>query len=171
VGPGQPVGVVIIEVPAGPSFLWRFLMNCRDDQCNSIPTAFLHSRRGIITALTSAALLPPPPLVAADASPDDERSTRIALDKARQADSSFGAVIVRNGQVLARGRNLRRTDGQRRRYTMPRRPWECRTPRQHALHFRGTLRHVDGRDSMVPHRPAWPLPPLCSNSPRHAIRS
>ena len=35
---------------------------------------------------------------------------RIALDEARQADSPFGAVIVRDGQVLARGRNLRRTN-------------------------------------------------------------
>jgi hypothetical protein len=26
-------------------------MNCRDDQCNSIPTGSLHSRRGIITAM------------------------------------------------------------------------------------------------------------------------
>ena len=35
---------------------------------------------------------------------------RMALDEARQADSPFGAVIVRDGQVLARGRNLRRTN-------------------------------------------------------------
>ena len=86
-------------------------MNCRDDQCNSIPTGSLHSRRGIITALASAALLAPSPsFAAADASADDERFMRIALDEARQADSPFGAVIVRDGQVLARGRNLRRTN-------------------------------------------------------------
>ena len=79
-------------------------MNCRDDQCNSIPTGSLHSRRGIITALASAALLAPSPsFAAADASADDERFMRIALDEARQADSPFGAVIVRDGQVLARG--------------------------------------------------------------------
>jgi tRNA(Arg) A34 adenosine deaminase TadA len=35
---------------------------------------------------------------------------RIALDEARQADSPFGAAIVRDGQVLARGRNLRRAN-------------------------------------------------------------
>jgi tRNA(Arg) A34 adenosine deaminase TadA len=86
-------------------------MNCRDDQCNSIPTGSLHSRRGIITALASAALLAPSPsFAAADASVDDERFMRIALDEARQADSPFGAVIVRDEQVLARGRNLRRTN-------------------------------------------------------------
>jgi tRNA(Arg) A34 adenosine deaminase TadA len=34
---------------------------------------------------------------------------RIALDEARQGDFPFGAVIVRDGAVLARGRNLGRT--------------------------------------------------------------
>jgi tRNA(Arg) A34 adenosine deaminase TadA len=34
-----------------------------------------------------------------------------ALDEARQADFPFGAVIVRDGQVIARGRNLGRTNG------------------------------------------------------------
>src|SRR5215475_13484530 len=87
-------------------------MNCRDDQCNSIPTVSLHSRRGIITALASAAVLPPSLSAAAtDASDDDERFMRIALDEARQADFLFGAVIVRDGQVLTRGRNLGRTNG------------------------------------------------------------
>ena len=86
-------------------------MNCRNDQCNSISTGFLHSRRGIITTLASAALLPPTLAVAApDASADDERFMRMALDEARQADSPFGTVIVRDGQVLARGRNLRRAN-------------------------------------------------------------
>ena len=36
---------------------------------------------------------------------------RMALDEARQGDFPFGAVIVRNGQVLARGRNLGKTNG------------------------------------------------------------
>src|SRR5215813_2487953 len=91
---------------------WRFLMNCRDDRCNSIPTVSLHSRRGIISALASVAVLSPGLSAAAtDASADDERFMRIALDEARQADFPFGAVIVRDGQVLARGRNLGRTNG------------------------------------------------------------
>ena len=86
-------------------------MYCRGNQCNSIPTVPLHSRRGIIIALASAALLPSNLSVAAtDASADDERFMRIALDEAQQADPPFGAVIVRDGQVLARGRNLRRTN-------------------------------------------------------------
>jgi tRNA(adenine34) deaminase len=88
-------------------------MTCRHDQCNSNPTAPLHSRRGIITALTSAAvLLPAGHLVAAtDASADDERFMRTALDEARQGDAPFGAVIVHDGRILARGRNLGRTNG------------------------------------------------------------
>jgi len=79
-------------------------MLCCHDQRNSIPTTQLHSRRAIITTLASATLLPAGHLVAAtNASPDDERFMRIALDEARQADFPFGAVIVRDGQVLARG--------------------------------------------------------------------
>jgi tRNA(adenine34) deaminase len=87
-------------------------MPCCHDQRNSIPTSQLHSRRAIITTLAFAALLPAGHLVAAtNASADDERFMRIALDEARQADFPFGAVIVRDGQVLARGRNLGRTNG------------------------------------------------------------
>jgi tRNA(Arg) A34 adenosine deaminase TadA len=83
-----------------------------DSQCNPNFIFPRHSRRGIITALTSAAaLLPSARLVAAaDATPDDERFMRIALDEARQGDFPFGAVIVRDGQVLARGRNVGRTN-------------------------------------------------------------
>jgi tRNA(adenine34) deaminase len=86
-------------------------MNCRGDQRNSNPAVSLHSRRGIITALAGAAALPPGLSVAAtDASADDERFMRVALDEARQADFPFGAVIVRDRQILARGRNLGRTN-------------------------------------------------------------
>lgn len=87
-------------------------MICRSDQSNSIPAVSLHSRRGIIAALGCAAALPAGLSVAAtDALADDERFMRIALDEARQADFPFGAVIVREGQILARGRNLGRTNG------------------------------------------------------------
>jgi len=86
-------------------------MPCCLDQRNSIHTTNLHGRRAIITTLAAAALLPAGHLVAAtNASPDDERFMRIALDEARQGDSPFGAVIVRDGQILARGRNLGRTN-------------------------------------------------------------
>jgi tRNA(Arg) A34 adenosine deaminase TadA len=48
---------------------------------------------------------------AASTAAQDERFMRLALAQARRADFPFGAVIVRNGQLLARGRNLGRTNG------------------------------------------------------------
>jgi tRNA(Arg) A34 adenosine deaminase TadA len=36
---------------------------------------------------------------------DDERFMAMAIEEARQGDYPFGAVIVRDGEVLARGRN------------------------------------------------------------------
>ena len=87
-------------------------MPCCRDQRNSIRTTLLHNRRAMITTLAAAALLPAGHLAAAtNPSPDDERFMRIALDEARQADFPFGAVIVRDGQILARGGNLGRTNG------------------------------------------------------------
>jgi len=66
----------------------------------------LHSRRGIVIALASAAVLSSSPVLAADGSPEDQQFMRMAIDEARQGDYAFGAVIVRDGQVMARGRNL-----------------------------------------------------------------
>src|SRR5439155_18120619 len=43
-------------------------------------------------------------------SSEDERFMRIAIEEARQGDFPFGAVIVRDGSVIARGRNLGRTN-------------------------------------------------------------
>ncbi len=87
-------------------------MTCRHDGCDSTSTALLHSRRRVITALASVALLSAGPVVAAtDLPADDERFMRMALDEARRGDFPFGAVIVRDGQVLARGRNLGKTNG------------------------------------------------------------
>jgi tRNA(adenine34) deaminase len=45
---------------------------------------------------------------AAPASPDDERFMRMAIDEARHADFPFGAVIVRDAEVIARGANMGR---------------------------------------------------------------
>jgi len=87
-------------------------MTCRHDRCDFNPTQpTFYSRRSIITALASAAVLSAGPLLAAPSeSADDERFMRLALDEARQGDFPFGAVIVRDGQVLARGRNLGKTN-------------------------------------------------------------
>ena len=66
------------------------------------------TRRAVIVGLAAAALVP----AAAQAAPsaaEDERFMRIAIAEARRADFPFGAVIVRDGTILARGRNLGRT--------------------------------------------------------------
>jgi tRNA(adenine34) deaminase len=85
---------------------------CHDDRRVSTSHASFPSRRGIITALASSAALVSVTrsVVAKDASPDDERFMSLAIDEARRGDFPFGAVIVRDGQVIARGRNLGRTN-------------------------------------------------------------
>jgi tRNA(adenine34) deaminase len=81
-----------------------------DHRCGNA-AMHLHSRRGIVIALASAAVVSSPSaLVAADGSPEDQQFMRMAIDEARQGDYAFGAVIVRDGQVLARGRNLGKTN-------------------------------------------------------------
>ena len=83
------------------------------------------SRRGVIAGLACTAILPvasqaapatvpAAPAPATEAVPsaaDDERFMRMAIDEARRADFPFGAVIVRDGRVIARGRNLGRRTG------------------------------------------------------------
>ena len=85
-------------------------MTCPHDQHAPARSALLHSRRGIVLALGAAAVLPADGAAAADASPEDERFMRMALEEAQQAARPFGSVIVRDGQVLARGRNLVRAN-------------------------------------------------------------
>ncbi len=69
------------------------------------------SRRNIVIALASAAAVGSGPAFAkSEASPEDERFMRMALDEARQGDYAFGCVITRAGEVIARGHNLGRTN-------------------------------------------------------------
>jgi tRNA(adenine34) deaminase len=71
------------------------------------------SRRSVVAGSVGiAALQAAVPLDAAVADAgSDERFMRLAIDEARLADLPFGAVIVGDGQILARGRNLGRTEG------------------------------------------------------------
>ncbi len=75
------------------------------------------NRRAVVTALAGVSLLPEPLLAetqspaAAASNAEDQHFMRMAIDEARRADFPFGAVIVRNGHVLARGRNLGRQNG------------------------------------------------------------
>ena len=83
--------------------------------CECCHAAVPPSRRAIIAVLggAAAAQFAGPffaAIAAAQSSSDDERFMRLALDEARRADFPFGAVIVHNGKVIARGRNLGRTN-------------------------------------------------------------
>ncbi len=79
--------------------------------CATAAAAKLPTRRAFMAGFACAAVTPavaatqpaPPP------SADDARFMRIALAQARRADFPFGAVIVRDGREIARGRNLGRT--------------------------------------------------------------
>src|SRR5262249_42581262 len=76
--------------------------------------AMVPTRRGALAALGGAATtLIAAPLAAtgAPAPADDEKFMRMAIAEARQADFPFGAVIVRDGEVIARGRNRGRQLG------------------------------------------------------------
>ena len=71
------------------------------------------SRRLFLAGLAAVAIAPRGAHAQAggSASVEDMGFMRMALDEARQADFPFGAVIVRDGSVIARGRNLGRTTG------------------------------------------------------------
>jgi tRNA(Arg) A34 adenosine deaminase TadA len=85
-------------------------MNCHQN-CASGRAPILSTRRSVVAGLACAAVLPAASRpAAAAATADDERFMRMAIDEARQADFPFGAVIVRDGAVIARGRNLGRTN-------------------------------------------------------------
>src|SRR6266567_1469771 len=86
-------------------------MTCHDHRASSTAIS-LPSRRVVVAAMGSALVLSAAPLIAAtDVATEDERFMRLAIEEARQADFPFGAVIVRDRHVLARGRNLGRTNG------------------------------------------------------------
>ena len=69
------------------------------------------SRRFFLAGVAAAAISPAVAHAQAGGptSSEDVRFMRMALDEARQGDFPFGAVIVRDGSVIARGRNLGRT--------------------------------------------------------------
>ena len=89
-------------------------MTHTNDHCHTHATApppHLHSRRSIVVTLASAATVASDLVLAkTEASPEDERFMRMALDEARQGDYAFGCVITRDHEVIARGRNLGKTN-------------------------------------------------------------
>jgi tRNA(adenine34) deaminase len=74
-------------------------------------TSFHLSRRHLVTAALGAAALPAASRALAraldtPATEQDVAFMRLALEEAAIGDFPFGAVITRNGKVLAKGRNL-----------------------------------------------------------------
>jgi tRNA(adenine34) deaminase len=83
-------------------------MTCR---CDPACRHAFPSRRSFMAGFACTAVLPAVGLAQAGGSAaEDERFMRMAIEEARQADFPFGAVIVRDGAVIARGRNLGRTN-------------------------------------------------------------
>jgi tRNA(adenine34) deaminase len=82
-------------------------------QCDCAAHRHGPTRRSFVAGFVCAAVSPTVAVAeaAGPASAEDERFMRLAIDEARQADFPFGAVIVRDGAVIARGRNLGRTNG------------------------------------------------------------
>jgi tRNA(adenine34) deaminase len=68
------------------------------------------SRRSVLAgSVATSTLAVAAPMTTFAAVEDDERFMRIAIDEARRADFPFGAVIVQGGRIIARGRNLGRS--------------------------------------------------------------
>jgi tRNA(adenine34) deaminase len=84
-------------------------MTCR---CGSASRRLGPDRRSFMIGLACAAIAPAAAnaQLAGPPSADDVTFMRMAIEEARQADFPFGAVIVRDGKVIARGRNLGRTN-------------------------------------------------------------
>jgi tRNA(adenine34) deaminase len=71
------------------------------------------NQRAVVAGLACSAVVPAVALAqrAVPESVEDVRFMRMAIEEARLGDFPFGAVIVRDGAIIARGRNLGRTLG------------------------------------------------------------
>jgi tRNA(Arg) A34 adenosine deaminase TadA len=83
-----------------------------DRACCAAHAELRPTRRSLIAGLACTAVLSQTAtaIAAAPPSAEDVGFMRMAIEEARQADFPFGAVIVRDGKVIARGRNLGRTN-------------------------------------------------------------
>jgi tRNA(adenine34) deaminase len=85
-------------------------------RCGSKDLAPIGRREALCVALGAAGILVSAPRAALGKArempphPEDEAFMRMALAEAAKGDFPFGAVIVRAGEVLAKGRNLGKTN-------------------------------------------------------------
>src|SRR5262249_32633805 len=79
------------------------------EPCACIGERAFPSRRSVIAGFALLAAASSPTRSAGASSAEDERFMRMALGEAARADFPFGALIVRDGAGIARGRNLGRT--------------------------------------------------------------
>lgn len=85
-------------------------MHERMQRLNGACACHALSRRSIIAGVACSLALPlAASALVPSAAPDDERFMRLALEEAQRADFPFGAIIVRDGAVIARGGNHGRT--------------------------------------------------------------
>jgi tRNA(adenine34) deaminase len=86
---------------------------CRETNCAANDLAVGPTRRSLVIGFACVAMAPAlaPVARAEPSAADDERFMRIAIAEARRGDFPFGAVIVRDGRIIARGRNLGRRYG------------------------------------------------------------
>jgi tRNA(adenine34) deaminase len=79
-------------------------MTCTCQTCRVV------TRRSVVAGLACVAVMPAAAAAQARSTADDERYMRGAIEEARKAGSRFGAVIVRDGAILARGHSLVRAE-------------------------------------------------------------
>ena len=128
-------------------------MACQCD-CTQVGLA---NRRCFIAGLACTAILPMAANVQLAGPPTAEDVTfmRMAIEEARLADFPFGAVVVRDGAVMARGRNRGRTNQDPTAHgEMDARARPSHLARQYALHVGRTVCDVHGRHPVVPRRAA-----------------
>jgi len=81
-------------------------MHERERQLSAACGCHVPSRRAFVAGVAATLALPrAAPAQAPMSASDDERFMRLALEEAQRADFPFGATIVRDGAVIARGGN------------------------------------------------------------------
>jgi tRNA(adenine34) deaminase len=109
----------------------------------------------------AAAVASGPAFAKSEASPDDERFMRMALDEARQGNYAFGCVITRDGEVIACGHNLGKTNDDPTAHGEMVAIRRCLADHG-SVSLRGAALYTSGEPRVT--SAGWSLPPLCRKS-------